>query len=149
MVCWTRVIESHLSTNYGTIPLIKMTTSSLSAAASSDEDRAMQHTTNRSSLGDTATGVFDDGSDPDYDYLADATSSNGDLPSEEPEYYDNLGLDCVNDLQVDESPSSELQQMHSEGCNENIYAFDDEDYGDEYILGTLMVRVLQARNLKV
>mmetsp|Transcript_4041 Transcript_4041/g.8569 ORF Transcript_4041/g.8569 Transcript_4041/m.8569 type:complete len:669 (+) Transcript_4041:101-2107(+) len=148
MVCWTRVKEPHLSAKYGTVPLIKMTTSSPSAAASPEEDRDMQHTTDGSSLGDTANGVFDDGSEPDYDYLADATSSTGDLPSEEPEYYDNLGLDCVNDLQVDESPTSQLQEMNSEERDENIYAFDDEEYGDEYILGTLMVRVLQARNLK-
>ncbi len=129
----------------------KMTASPLSATASPEANLVMQHDTKVSSLGDTAKGdCSDDESEPDYDYLAEETSSTCIPASEEPDFYDNLGLDCENDLRVDESPSLVLQGLHYEECKDNMmYEPGDEDYGDEYILGTLMVRVLQARNLKV
>ena len=103
---------------------------------------------------------FDDlvDSEPDYDYLAEESSS--DLPSEEPDYYDALGLDCENDVENDQcnergNDYNDVSQtpMFNAVENDEYYHHgvveEGEDLGEEYILGTLMVRVLQARNLKV
>lgn len=78
-----------------------------------------------------------------------------------PDYYDNLGLDCaeLSATAFDEfAPIEEKKQDEDDNmkvqCNKedeqyNFYAEEVVDDGEEYILGTLMVRVLQAKHVKV
>jgi len=78
-----------------------------------------------------------------------------------PDYYDNLGLDCaeLSATAFDEfAPIEEKKQDETDNmkahCNKedeqyNFYAEEIVDDGEEYILGTLMVRVLQAKHVKV
>ena len=84
---------------------------------------------------------------PDYDHLAAAQ-------------YDNLGLDCaeLSAAVFDEfaaSPTKDIVKGNSKEISEdddqeyNFYAEEVIDDGEEYILGTMMVRVLQARHVKV
>jgi len=83
--------------------------------------------------------------------------------------YDNLGADCEEEQQAQEQqqynndllvaqtisisafpaiPSA--QDFDNIGSKEHQedYEIDQEDFGEDYILGTLMIRVLQARNLR-
>lgn len=130
-------------------------------------------------VGDVEEGSANDLSEPDYDYLAvsaddedcverQSDAGSGDVPSS-PDY-DHLDTSCGEEL-----PSS---SFHGSGGNANAREHvpmaacsndehpkpmpmgeydsdchpeeeDDADVGEEYILGTLMVRVLQAKNLKV
>ena len=86
--------------------------------------------------------------------------------------YDNLGADCVeqqsreqqqynnNDLLVAQTISmsafpaipstNDFDNIGSQEYQDDCYGIDqgDLDLGEEYILGTLMIRVLQARNLR-
>ena len=86
--------------------------------------------------------------------------------------YDNLGADCVeqqsreqqqytsNDLLVAQTISmsafpaipstNDFDKIGSQDYQDYCYGIDqgDLDFGKEYILGTLMIRVLQARNLR-
>lgn len=101
--------------------------------------------------------VLDDlSTEPNYDYLAEenmslveqknkddqADGDSGSMPST-PDY-DNLGADCEEAEQTI-SMSADFDNI---GSQEYCCEFDKEDFGDEYILGTLMIRVLQARNLR-
>jgi len=77
-----------------------------------------------------------------------------------PDYYDNLGLDCaeLSATAFDEFAPIEEKKQEEED-NMKVRSKDDEQYnfyveeivddGEEYILGTLMVRVLQAKHVKV
>ena len=72
--------------------------------------------------------------------------------------YDHLGLDCE-EISASFNLQQQQQQQHGHiphddevateqnDCLEEEYRMDN--VGEEYILGTLMVRVLQARHLKV
>ena len=116
-------------------------------------------------------------SEPDYDYLVEENvalyeqykneidcSFNDSVPST-PDY-DNLGADCEEEEQQHQRNTNDLTAKLStfpvipstnefdkigskEHQGESHHGIDQEDFGDEYILGTLMVRVLQARNLRV
>lgn len=94
---------------------------------------------------------------------------SGSMPST-PDY-DNLGADCEEEQQREEQQlysqndmlaaqtismsafpaiptTSDFDNIGSQAYEDDCYEFDKEDLGDEYILGTLMIRVLQARNLR-
>ena len=103
---------------------------------------------------------FDDlSTEPDYDYLADDCDINDASMPSTPDY-DNIGADCKEDntpvaqtISISAFPTiptaTDLDnigtQDQQQACYEEIV---EEDFGDEYILGTLMIRVLQARNLR-
>ena len=116
----------------------------------------------------------EDVGDTDYDYdyeQQQMQNMEDDLSDDEPSSpeYDHLGLDdyeqeisaydfpdvsCGNN-DLNTTSSHEQNQNANEpsatcaGENELMYYAQVEDEGGEYILGTLMVRVLQAKNLKV
>ena len=77
-----------------------------------------------------------------------------------PDYYDNLGLDCAElsatafdefaPIEEQEDEDNIKAQSNKEDDEQyNFYAEEVVDDGEEYILGTLMVRVLQAKRVKV
>jgi len=78
-----------------------------------------------------------------------------------PDYYDNLGLDCaeLSATAFDEFAPIEEKKQDEDNLKAQSNKEDDEQYnfyaeevvddGEEYILGTLMVRVLQAKHVKV
>eukprot|EP01082_Thalassiosira_pseudonana_P005669 g5637.t1 g5637 contig2:957270-959428(+) len=101
-------------------------------------------------------------SEPDYGYLSNEAddinnnSSNAEDDMSSSPNYDHLGLDCE---EISASFNLKQQQQHhghiphddevateQYDCLEEEYRMDN--VGEEYILGTLMVRVLQARHLK-
>ena len=98
-------------------------------------------------------------SSPDYDYLAAAEEEESSLVASSPDY-DYLGFDSSDPISNSDQHYSTLdttrerlqeepdvfKPMEAPRGNEYEYVMMD---GDEYILGTLMVRVLQARHVKV
>ena len=78
-----------------------------------------------------------------------------------PDCYDNLGLDCAElsatafdefapiEKKQEEEANLKAQSNKEDDEQYNFYAEEVVDYGEEYILGTLMVRVLQAKHVKV
>ena len=75
-----------------------------------------------------------------------------------PDYYDNLGLDCAElsatafdeFAPIEEKKQEETDNMKAKEDEQyNFYTEEVVDDGEQYILGTLMVRVLQAKHVKV
>lgn len=87
-------------------------------------------------------------SSPDYDYLAldEQPGEEESLPASSPDYdYLAADIDEISEAQMNQQPDPH-KPLEAPAENEYEYVIHD---GEEYILGTLMVRVLQARNVKV
>lgn len=82
-------------------------------------------------------------SSPDYDYLA--TAEEESLPTSSPDYDYLADVDDGGKLLTQAIPDVN-KPLEAPVNNEYEYVIRD---GEEYILGTLMVRVLQAKNVKV
>ena len=120
-------------------------------------------------IGDEGSSAF---SEPDYDYLVNdddeqSNSGSGSDVASSPDY-DHLGLD-YDDLSatyldddggsgngIQEPDENILISASSKGPNTEAKATmgdccyaEESDVGEEYILGTMMVRVLEARHVKV
>ena len=90
-------------------------------------------------------------SSPDYDYLATTAAAADEdeesLPTSSPDY-DYLATTDAND-DDGERPQIPDANKPLEAPVNNEYEYVIRDDGEGYILGTLMVRVLQAKNVKV
>ena len=99
-----------------------------------------------------------------------ANANDSDSMASTPDY-DNLGADCEEEEQHEQQPqqynndilaaqtisisafpaipsTNDFDNIGSKEQQDDLYDLDQEDFGDEYIIGTLMIRVLQARNLR-
>lgn len=88
-------------------------------------------------------------SSPDYEYLAatDDLQEEESLPASSPDY-DHLAADMSDTNSEEQANRQPDPHKPLEAPAENEYEYVIHD-GEEYILGTLMVRVLQAKNVQV
>lgn len=91
--------------------------------------------------------LSDVASSPDYDYLG---IDNDCVEPSSAQYEDGGAVGAPGQNSTDQvDTSNEQQHMEAKSGVEYCYNVEVEDNGEDYILGTLMVRVLQAKDLKV